>query len=486
MEYIRRFWGIWVGIAVFLAMIFLPSPEGLSPEAWRTAAVTALMAIWWISEAIPIYATALVPIILFPFLGITDIGGATTPYANPIIYLFLGGFFLAIAMERWQLHRRIALSIVLRSGVKSTSIIFGFMMASALLSMFVSNTATAIMMLPIAISILDLTKDATEYERRNFQIVLILGIAYGCNIGGMGTLIGSPPNALLAGFFMENYGFEVSFLDWMIVGVPVVFLSLPLVFLLLTRFLYPIHLPELKGGKAFIKGELTAMGRVTAQETMVGMVFFITASLWIIRPFISEWIPGLSDTGIAIGSAVVLFLLPSLDESQRSLLSWNDTKRMPWGVLILFGGGLSMASAISGSGLAQWIGQNLTVLGQWPTVVLIIGVVSLMIFLTELTSNTASTAAFLPIIASLALGLGENPLLLAMAVTLAASCAFMLPVATPPNAIVYGTERITIPQMAKAGLWVNLLFIGLITLVAYVVVMWWFGIELGVVPDWAV
>lgn len=486
MEYIRRFWGIWVGIAVFLAMIFLPSPEGLSPEAWRTAAVTALMAIWWISEAIPIYATALVPIILFPFLGITDIGGATTPYANPIIYLFLGGFFLAIAMERWQLHRRIALSIVLRSGVKSTSIIFGFMMASALLSMFVSNTATAIMMLPIAISILDLTKDATEYERRNFQIVLILGIAYGCNIGGMGTLIGSPPNALLAGFFMENYGFEVSFLDWMIVGVPVVFLSLPLVFLLLTRFLYPIHLPELKGGKAFIQGELTAMGRVTAQETMVGMVFFITASLWIIRPFISEWIPGLSDAGIAIGSAVVLFLLPSLDESQRSLLSWNDTKRMPWGVLILFGGGLSMASAISGSGLAQWIGQNLTVLGQWPTVVLIIGVVSLMIFLTELTSNTASTAAFLPIIASLAIGLGENPLLLAMAVTLAASCAFMLPVATPPNAIVYGTERITIPQMAKAGLWVNLLFIGLITLVAYVVVMWWFGIELGVVPDWAV
>jgi len=485
-EYIRRFWGIWVGIAVFLAMIFLPSPEGLSPEAWRTAAVTALMAIWWISEAIPIYATALVPIILFPFLGISDIGGATTPYANPIIYLFLGGFFLAIAMERWQLHRRIALSIVLRSGVKSTSIIFGFMLASALLSMFVSNTATAIMMLPIAISILDLTKDATEYERRNFQIVLILGIAYGCNIGGMGTLIGSPPNALLAGFFMENYGFEVSFLDWMIVGVPVVFLSLPLVFLLLTRFLYPIHLPELKGGKAFIQGELTAMGRVTAQETMVGMVFFITASLWIIRPFISEWIPGLSDAGIAIGSAVVLFLLPSLDESQRSLLSWNDTKRMPWGVLILFGGGLSMASAISGSGLAQWIGQNLTVLGQWPTVVLIIGVVSLMIFLTELTSNTASTAAFLPIIASLALGLGENPLLLAMAVTLAASCAFMLPVATPPNAIVYGTERITIPQMAKAGLWVNLLFIGLITLVAYVVVMWWFGIELGVVPDWAV
>lgn len=486
MEYIRRFWGIWVGIAVFLAMIFLPSPEELSAEAWRTAAVTALMAIWWISEAIPIYATALVPIILFPFLGITDIGGATTPYANPIIYLFLGGFFLAIAMERWQLHRRIALSIVLRSGVKSTSIIFGFMMASALLSMFVSNTATAIMMLPIAISILDLTKDATEYERRNFQIVLILGIAYGCNIGGMGTLIGSPPNALLAGFFMENYGFEVSFLDWMIVGVPVVFLSLPLVFLLLTRFLYPIHLPELKGGKAFIQGELTAMGRVTAQETMVGMVFFITASLWIIRPFISEWIPGLSDAGIAIGSAVVLFLLPSLDESQRSLLSWNDTKRMPWGVLILFGGGLSMASAISGSGLAQWIGQNLTVLGQWPTVVLIIGVVSLMIFLTELTSNTASTAAFLPIIASLAIGLGENPLLLAMAVTLAASCAFMLPVATPPNAIVYGTERITIPQMAKAGLWVNLLFIGLITLVAYVVVMWWFGIELGVVPDWAV
>ena len=485
MSDLQKHSGLLLGILVFALMTWLPEPEGLSQKAWYTAAVTLLMGIWWITEAIPIYATALVPIVFFPMLGITSITDATTPYANPIIYLFMGGFFLALGMERWKLHRRIALSIVSKSGVKPTSIILGFTIASASLSMFVSNTATAIMMLPIAMSVFELAEGAEQGERKNFEIALVLSIAYGCNIGGIGTLIGTPPNALLAGFFQENYGVEISFLDWMLVGVPVLLISLPLMFLLLTRVIYPIRMPELQGGQAFISNELAKMGSMTTQEIRVGIIFLLTALLWIFRPFLDEKIPGMSDAGIAISAAILLFMMPSSDSEQPFLLTWEDTKKMPWGVLVLFGGGLSMASAISSTGLAVWIGDSLSVLEGWPVLLLILIVVAMMIFLTELTSNTASTAAFLPILASLAYGIGENPLLLAVPAVIAASCAFMLPVATPPNAIVYGIGKITIPQMSKAGFWLNILFIGLITLASYTVIAWVFGVEVGVLPDWA-
>jgi sodium-dependent dicarboxylate transporter 2/3/5 len=485
MSDLQKHSGLLLGILVFALMTWLPEPEGLSQKAWYTAAVTLMMGIWWITEAIPIYATALVPIVFFPMLGITSIADATTPYANPIIYLFMGGFFLALGMERWKLHRRIALSIVSKSGVKPTSIILGFTIASASLSMFVSNTATAIMMLPIAMSVFELAEGAEPGERKNFEIALVLSIAYGCNIGGIGTLIGTPPNALLAGFFQENYGVEISFLDWMLVGVPVLLISLPLMFLLLTRVIYPIRMPELQGGQAFISNELAKMGSMTTQEIRVGIIFLLTALLWIFRPFLDEKIPGMSDAGIAISAAILLFMMPSSDSEQPFLLTWEDTKKMPWGVLVLFGGGLSMAAAISSTGLAVWIGDSLSVLEGWPVLILILIVVAMMIFLTELTSNTASTAAFLPILASLAYGIGENPLLLTVPAVIAASCAFMLPVATPPNAIVYGIGKITIPQMSKAGFWLNILFIGLITLASYTVIAWVFGVEVGVLPDWA-
>jgi len=476
--------GLLGGILVFVILLFLPVPEGLSDAAWKTAAVTILMGIWWITEAIPISATALLPIVLFPVLGVFSIGDATGPYANPLIFLFMGGFVIALAMEKWNLHKRIAISIVNFVGIKPSSIIIGFIIASAFLSMWVSNTATAIMMLPIAMSILELLDKNDKSAKINFEIVLVLTIAYACNIGGMGTLIGTPPNALLAGFVLENYNIEISFLDWMMVGVPIMLVSLPLMYFILTKFVYPIKIKELPGGKELIQSQMEKLGNISNQEKKVAVVFVSAALLWMFRPLLSSVIPGLSDAGIAIGAAVAFFMIPANSEENRFLLKWSDTKRLPWGVLILFGGGLSMASAISSTGLATWIGSGIGSLNTWPIILIILIVIALIVFLTEMTSNTASTAAFLPILASVAIGLGENPFLLAIPTVLGASCAFMLPVATPPNAIVYGSGKISIPEMSKAGLWLNLMFILLLTLASLTLVSWVFGIEIGVLPEW--
>jgi sodium-dependent dicarboxylate transporter 2/3/5 len=396
----------------------------------------------------------------------------------------MGGFIIALAMERWNLHNRIALSIINLVGVKPSSIVIGFIIASAFLSLWVSNTATAIMMLPIALSILNLNTDDVSDGRTNFEIVLLLCIAYACNIGGMGTLIGTPPNALLAGFMLENYGLEISFFRWMQVGLPMVLISLPLMYLILTKVVYPIKIDVLPGGAELIAAKIKKLGEFSVQEKRVAVIFILTAMLWMFRPLLTDLIPGLSDAGIAIGASVLLFVLPAGGSEKRGLLVWEETKQLPWGVLILFGGGLSMASAINETGLATWIGTGIGSFSSWPVWVIVILVVTLIVFLTEMTSNTASTAAFLPILASVAIGLGENPLLLAIPTAMGASCAFMLPVATPPNAIVYGSGKITIPQMSKAGLWLNFLFIGLISLAALTVITWFFGVEIGVLPEW--
>ncbi len=480
-----RLFGIISGLVVFVVMLFIPAPEGLSESAWKTAAVTILMGIWWITEAIPISATALLPIVLFPVLGVFSISDATTPYANPLIFLFMGGFVIALAMEKWNLHKRIAISIVNFVGIKPSSIIIGFIIASAFLSMWVSNTATAIMMLPIAMSILELVDRGNKKDKINFEIVIILCIAYACNIGGMGTLIGTPPNALLAAFALENYGIEISFLDWMMVGIPLMLVSLPLMYIVLAKFIYPIKIKELPGGRELIQSQMEKLGRISSEEKKVAVVFASAALLWMFRPLLSDLIPGLSDAGIAIGASVVFFLIPSNFKQQTFLLKWSDTKKLPWGVLVLFGGGLSMASAISKTGLASWIGSGIGSLNTWPVLLLILIVVALIVFLTEMTSNTASTAAFLPILASVAIGLGENPLLFAIPTVLGASCAFMLPVATPPNAIVYGSGKITIPEMSKAGLFLNLLFIALLSIASLTLINFVFGIEIGVLPEWA-
>ncbi|MEL7833733.1 DASS family sodium-coupled anion symporter [Fodinibius sp. Rm-B-1B1-1] len=481
----RKRLGFIAGIVVFLIIYSLPAPEGLPPEGWHTAAVGLLMAIWWITEALPIAATALLPIVLLPVLNITTIDEATTPFANPLIFLFMGGFVIAQAMERWDLHKRIALNIVSFVGIKPSSIIMGFIIASAFLSMWVSNTATALMMLPIALSVLKLVENQKEStDKLNFEIVLVLSIAYGCNVGGMGTIIGTPPNALLAGFMSENYGFEIGFAQWMMVGVPIMLVSLPILYFLLVKVIYPIKLKELPGGKKLIETQLANLGAITNAEKKVSLVFIGTALLWITRPLLTNYIPGLSDAGIAITAAVSLFMIPVDLGKGQFLLSWSDAEELPWGVLILFGGGLSLASAISSTGLAEWIGQGVGVIGTWPIMLLVGVVVLLIVFLTEITSNTATTAAFLPILASVAIGLGENPMLLAVPAALGASCAFMLPVATPPNAIVYGSGKISIPEMSKAGLWLNLVFIVLLTVGAFTLMNFVFGVQVGVLPEW--
>lgn len=481
-SYTKRF-GLVAGLLVFVVILLLPAPEGLSDAAWKTAAVTLLMGIWWISEAIPISVTALLPIVLFPVLGITSISESTSPYANPLIFLFMGGFILAIAMQKWHLHKRVAIGIISLVGVNPSSIIIGFIIASAFLSMWVSNTATAIMMLPIAISILDLLDKKKGGEKINFEIVLILSIAYACNIGGMGTLIGTPPNALLAAFLNENYGIEISFLQWMMVGVPSMLISLPIMYFILSKVVYPVKIETLPGGKEIIEAQVKELTKMSSQEKKVAAVFLVAALSWIFRPILVNILPGLSDAGIAIAASVALFLIPS--KKGGGLLVWSDTVKLPWGVLVLFGGGLSMAAAISNTGLATWIGSGIGSLNTWPIVLIIFIVVGLMVFLTEMTSNTASTAAFLPILASVAIGLGENPLLLAIPAVFGASCAFMLPVATPPNAIVYGSGKITIPEMSKAGLWLNLVFIVMLSIASLTLFSWIFGIELGEIPAWA-
>jgi sodium-dependent dicarboxylate transporter 2/3/5 len=473
-----------LGLLLFVGLLLLPVPEGLSPEAWRTAAITALMATWWVTEAIPIYGTALLPIVLFPLLGVRGITAATAPYANPVIFLFLGGFLLAVAIQRWNLHRRIALWIVRLTGVGPNSIVFGILLAAGFLSMWVSNTATAILMLPIALSLLEFVASEPPERRRNFERVLLLGIAYACNLGGIGTLIGTPPNALLAGFMQESYGYEISFFQWMTVGIPFVVVTLPVMYLVLTRILYPIRIRELPGGRDYLQQELQRLGPLSPQEKRVAVLFVLTALAWILRPVFAPALPLLSDAGIAIATGILLFLLPSGNPDHPQLLSWEDTARVPWGVLLLFGGGLSMAGSINETGLAAALGDSLAGLGALPTALLLLAVVTLMVFLTEVTSNTASTAAFLPILASLAVGIGENPLLLAAPAALAASCAFMLPVATPPNAIVYGAGRIRIPDMTRAGLLLHALFLGLLVLTGLTLIPWAFHIQLHQLPPW--
>ncbi|MCS3679263.1 sodium-dependent dicarboxylate transporter 2/3/5 [Salinibacter ruber] len=445
------------------------------------------MATWWVTEALPIAVTALVPLVLLPPLSITDIDGAATPYANPLIFLFLGGFIIAQAMQVWRLHRRIALGIVNWVGVRPPSIVIGFILASAFLSMWVSNTATALMMLPIGLSIIDLTRDRLaergEEMPPHFGVVLLLSIAYGCNVGGMGTLIGTPPNALLAGFFSESYGVEVGFAQWMIVGLPLVVVALPLIYVALTT-VYPIELDELPGGTAIIDEERAQLGTISKAETRVAAIFALTALLWMTRPLLSDVIPGLSDAGIAIGASLTLFVVPS-GTKDRALLSWDDAEKLPWGVLLLFGGGLSLASAISETGLAKWMGQGVSTLEGSPVLLVLVCAVALIVMLTEITSNTATTAAFLPILGAVAVGLGQNPFLLAVPAALGASCAFMLPVATPPNAIVYGSDLLSIPEMSRVGLWLNALFIIVVTGLAYALMGIAFGVELGSVPGWA-
>ena len=459
--------GLFAGLAAFLGVLALPAPAELAPEAWRTAAVAFLMAIWWLTEAVPIPATALLPLVLLPLVGAGSITEVAAPYANPIIVLFLGGFLIALSMERWQLHRRIALQILSRVGGHPAAILAGFMAATAFLSMWVSNSAVALMMLPIGLSVVGYVEPVDDRDEDGapgggFAVALMLGIAYAANIGGMGTLVGTPPNAFLAGFLQESYGIEVGFAEWLKLGLPLVLVSLPLVYLVLRRILARGPRTDTAGAREAIVDELVSLGSITAAEKRVSLVFALAAGSWILRPLLERWIPGLSDAGIAITCGLLLFLLPA-EKGKPAVLDWEWAERLPWGVLILFGGGLSLAAAIDRTGLNTWLGGAAAGLADWPPWLFIGLVTAIVVMLTELTSNTATAAAFLPILGAVALEVGWDPRLLAVPAALAASCAFMLPIATPPNAIVYGSGRVTIPQMARAGWWANVIMTVLIT-----------------------
>ncbi len=459
--------GLVAGPVLFVLMLLAPAPEELDAAAWRAAAVGILMATWWMTEAIPIPATSLIPLVAFPVLGVAGISAAAAPYANPLIFLFLGGFLIALAMERWLLHRRLALSILRTIGARPMSVVIGFSLASAFLSMWVSNTATTLMMLPIGLSVVELVRRGDPSSGKNFAVVLMLTIAYSSSIGGMATLIGTPPNAFFAGFMLETYGRTIGFVEWMVFGLPLVSLTLPIMLFILTRLAYPVHIRVIPGGVQYIAEMLQDLGRMQRGEKLVAGVFTATAVLWTTRPILETVIPGLSDAGIAIGMALVLFVLPVNLSQGEFVLDWKSAERVPWGVLILFGGGLSLAAAISDTGLAVWLGGQMQLFAGWPILPVIVVVAATVVLLTELTSNTATAAAFLPIVASVSVGLGHDPMVLGVPAVLAASCAFMLPVATPPNAIVYGSTFITIPQMARAGAYLNVVFIVLISVLAY-------------------
>lgn len=457
--------GLIIGLIVFFGIIVIPPPDGLEPAAWRALAVAVLMAVWWTTEAIPISATALIPLVLFPLLGIMPIREAAAPFANPLVYLFLGGFLIAAAMQRWDLHRRIALNIAVRTGAGPSRLVAGFMLATAFLSMWISNTATAMMMLPIALSVIAVVTGQTDEgetpARTVFGTSLLLGIAYAASIGGMGTLVGTPPNAFLSGFFSETYGIEIGFAQWMLVAMPVVVILLPLCWLVLTQFVFRTEQDIAQGtGHQVLREACDALGKASSAEWRIGIVFASVAILWMTRPLLSgvPGLSGLSDPGIAIGAGLLLFMIPAGSASpRRALLVWDDTRKVPWGVLILFGGGLSLASAISKTGLAAWLGTQLGDASVLPPLLFIILIAGVVILLTEITSNLATTAAFLPVIAAVADGAGLAPLSLAAPAAMAASCAFMLPVATPPNAIVFGSERLVIHDMMRAGIYMNLL-----------------------------
>lgn len=464
--------GLVLGGSLFAALLLLPAPAGLSVEGWRTAAVAILMATWWMTEAIPIPATAMLPLGLFPILGVLSPASASAPYANELIFLFMGGFFLAVTMEKWGLHKRIALRIMAFVGTSPDRLILGFMLATAFLSMWISNTATTAMMLPIGLAVGEMFRPAGHRGPYRFGIALMLGVAYAASIGGVSTLIGTPPNAVLAGAASEILGYQIGFMQWMGVGLPLSLVMLPLTWVMLTRFLYPPG--ELAGDASdVIERERRSLGAPSRGEKVTAVVFALTALAWVLRsektlgdvtiPGLQTLSPLLRDSTIAMTAAAVLFMLPVDWKKGEFALDWRTAQRIPWGVLVLFGGGLSLARAMDQSGLAAWIGNAVGSLQAVPAIVITVAVAALVVFLTELTSNVATTSMAMPVMAGAALGLGLEPLSLMTTAALAASMAFMLPVATPPNAIVFGSGYITIPQMSRAGLWLNLCAIAVIS-----------------------
>jgi len=486
----RQTLGLLIGPLLFVLLIMLPVPEGLSPAGMKVAAVAVLMAVWWVSEAIPIPATALVPIVLFPFLGVMKTQHVTSAYANHLIYLFLGGFLIAATMEKWELHRRIALHTIRLVGVSPKRIVLGFMLATAFLSMWISNTATAMMMVTIGAAVINQSKALLQAQGQykadepfQFGTALMLGIAYSASIGGVATLIGTPPNAILAGIVEKTYGINIGFAEWLMFGLPLSATMLALTWFYLTHVMFRHGMTTLPGGKQSIEQGLRQLGPMRREEKQVLLVFTAVAAGWILRGLLNiDALRLVTDSSIAIAGALLLFLIPVDVRQRQFLLDWQSAVKIPWDIIILFGGGFALAEGFNVSGLTVWIAGQLTVLEGMPPVVLIAMIVLVVIFLTEVTSNTATATLLLPIMGALAVAMQIHPLTTMVAAAIAASYAFMLPVATPPNAIVFSSRQITIPQMARAGLALNLLGVVLITLFVLFALPYVFGIDILKLP----
>lgn len=472
--------GLLLGPTLFVLILLFFHPEGLSKEANAVLATAAWVATWWITEALPIAVTALLPIILFPLSGGLGLKETTASYGHKYIFLYIGGFILAIAIEKWNLHKRIALNIINFVGTNVVKIILGFMIATAFMSMWISNTATTVMILPVGMAIVSQLKDnpdTIEDENLIFGKALMLAIAYSASIGGIATLIGTPPNLVLAGVVEETYNVEISFSQWFMFGFPISIVFLFLCWWYLTRIAFTFKQKAFPGGRKEIRKQLDKLGKISFEEKLVLGVFVFMALAWISRSHvISRFIPAIDDTIIAIIGALILFILPSSNKSRR-LLKWEEAVKLPWGILILFGGGMALALGFESSGLAEWIGSQFASLKGISLLLLLLVLIASVNFLTEITSNLATTAMLLPVLVSLASALGVHHYFLLVGATVAASCAFMLPVATPPNAIVFGSGYLKIPDMVKKGIWMNIISIIILTLVVYFVLPLLWGFE---------
>jgi len=442
------------GVSFFVATLATAAPEGLTQAGWHTLGAGVMMAALWISEILPFPVTALLPLVVFPAAGIATVEAAAAPFSNSVIYLFLGGIFIALAMESSNLHSRIALRIIRVAGTGRRAVVGGFLAASFFLSMWVSNTAVAVMMLPIALSVLGLFKQDGD---RAFAPALVLAVCYGATIGGMSTLVGTPPNAILAGFLRENYDIKVGFLGWMILAMPVALVLAVAAWFLLTRVALRMTGEDLPGGREILQRAEEDLGTMSRREKTVAVVFFLTASFWVARGFLEDFLPWLSDATIAMAGGLSLFMLPARRGTTEPILSWKDCQKIPWDILILIGGGLSLAAAIQKNGVADWLGNALAAADRLPASVTIFILILALICLSEVASNSATTVTFLPIVTALAVALGLPPVELAAAVALGSSCGFMLPISSPPNAIVFGSGRVTMQEMARAGLFMNIL-----------------------------
>lgn len=463
--------GYFLGPGLFLILLIAVDGDFISPGANKVIGIAAWMITWWVTDAVPNPVTALLPLILFPALGIMSMNEATMPYSNPSVFLFMGGFMIALALEKHRLHERIAINLIRITGTSGNGIILGFTLASGLISMWISNTATALMMLPIGVSVIELLRREKSEEgmvlsknERNFALGLMLCIGYAASIGGMGTIIGTPPNVVFAGFAKQFYNHDLSFFRWMIVGVPVSAITLMCCYWLVTRVLYPNHLQEIEGSDKLIAGKLKELGAVKKEEKLVLFIFSLTSFFWIFQQLINSLLGSnaLNDTNIAMIGGTLMFLVPIDFKGDRYLITWDDTKRLPWGILILFGGGICLAKGMESTGIIKAVGDAISEQKDIPVWQMVLTLTIISIVLTEFMSNVALVTIFVPVVFGIANGLKMDPYLLALPVTFAASCAFMFPISTPPNAIVFASGHISIKDMMKAGFWLDLVSIVII------------------------